>query len=225
MPKRKRSSRSSKRSKRRRTMRVTKRSIRSIVLRSAETKKLLYNDGTNYLDHNVNETYNLMYHMAAQGANQHQLIGNKIWIKGFKFRIVVDSRNLSGTPATAPIRCVFHVLKCKAYNTTTNVAGSDLYETTTLSSSPYLGIYDSNKAKVIKAKTVMLVPQFSGQGATKTVDMYVPINKTFTFKNFDSSYESKGWNYYLLVRLFQSGTASGTIGNINMNSICYFKDD
>ena len=58
---------------------------------------------------------------------------------------------------------------------------------------------------------------------SKKGSMYVKLNKQFTFKDFTSNFEAKGWNYYVCFHAY-SVSAVGAIGNVAFNCISYIKD-
>lgn len=197
----------------------------------AETKKKYLNVLNNAANGEWQGT-NLVYWIG-QGTNDHARIGDKIQLRGIKFRasIVPALPSQGGVASPYPFQVRFVCFK-KKQNLSSGTIGPDFdtdIKPDTIGGTGLTQIIDTEKCQVVFDKiyngTVNAQLQLSGAGVTQYpyvyIDHYWKINKTVQFDGDNSGY-AKGWNYYFA--FFPQWPASTSTHYAEFNTCTYYKD-
>lgn len=191
--------------------------VKSIALRSMETKSYFYNVSGS-LVHQVPKSYNLNYYIG-QGTADNARIGDEIFIRGISVRLAVNDTTSNGTH-----RYHVYILKSKTDIYLTSHAYGDIYKNISLD--PTTDVIDTEKVTVVSKRVVTIENRISGAALQRSVRMWVNLKNTkFKFQGDNSGY-GKFFNYFLVVVPYANG---GTIGTTGAGSVfghaqVYFKD-
>lgn len=185
------------------------------------------------------KTWNLMYHSMSQGTGETQFIGKKFRVKGIEIKWQIN--NTSQTIDTSGYsfqhqRFLISVCAVKKYVTSSNLSLSDIEDTALVTNSVYRMNYDPEKIKILKQRKVNF-SAILGQGQSnppytiggipqqKCGKFYVKLNKVLEFQQWNTTYELRDWNYYVMFHCGSFGN-SGLIksGEFFFSSKLYFTD-
>jgi len=228
-----------KRSKRYTRRKAKKTSIRRIIKKTvlgiAETKKKYLNVLNNDFNNGWQGT-NLIYWIG-QGTDDHTRIGDKIQLRGIKFRAsIVPALPSQGAATSAypfQVRFVCFKKKANAHSGTTGPSFSENIKPDTIGGTGLTEIIDTEKCTVVFDKiyngTTNL--HLNNPAANLTVsqypyvfiDHYWKINKNLQFEGDNSGY-AKGWNYYFAFYPSWPATLESSTHYAEFNTCTYYKD-
>lgn len=211
--------------------------IKSVVTKMAETKRLLYSTGLVNISGSFT-TWNVMDYLGnEQGSKETNFIGEEYFVKGFDIRGVFT--NNATNNATPPVpgftpdgtyNCEVGVMLAPDY-----IAGGATYNIndlvipdTTIAVLNYS--FDSKKCRILWSRKMQLTPQIANNVGRIGFKQWIPINKKIVFKDWQASYELKGWNYYVYVfpggakETINGGGTASRLGTIQWDIKVYIKD-
>lgn len=212
-----------------------KRIIKKTILGIAETKKKYLN----VLDNTPNNTWlgtNLVYWIG-QGTDDHTRIGDKIQLRGIKFRASIVPALPSQGPAVTPypfqVRFVCFKKKANFSSGLTGPSFSTNIRPDTVGGTGLTEIIDTEKCVVVFDKIyngTVNTNLASPTGSTSVdaypyvfINHYWKINKDLQFEGDNSGY-AKGWNYYFAFYPSWPGTTVGSTHYAEFNTCTYYKD-
>lgn len=215
----------------RRRKRGFARTVKRIAINAGETKHLTAVGSANVLMNRM--TILNLVGIMPQGSGQTSVIGEQIFIKGFRLRFTLS--NFPGDAANIAITRSAHshvkfwlVWSRREY--TSNVFVGALRNTIMVdaANSILLDRINTDQCKLIASKTIKFTPQFSGQTIDKVMSMYFPINKNFRFDSAASGNTSafgKYGTYYLFYSFWApNATENTTYLSCQTHTTMYWKD-
>lgn len=152
-------------------------------------------------------SYNIFYHSGsglstiARGTGDNQFLGDKIRWKGISIKYTIVNGKLTGTTppwafSNQPVKFEVILFRSPQLYTSSSYPYTALFNDTTTDA--YNGFL-SSEVKILKKKVVNITPAKASDGFARSGSMWLRMDKTIEFKDFETGYNMKdGQNYYLM---------------------------
>lgn len=205
--------------------------MRKVAINTSETKHITAFGSANVLMNRM--TILNLVGIMPQGTGQNQLIGEQMFIKGFRIKMTIS--NFPGDAANIAITRSAHshvkfwlVWSRREYTSSSFIGALRNTIMVDVANSVLLDRINSDQCKLIASKTVKFTPSFSGQTFDKVMSMYFPINKNFRFDagaSGNTSAFGKYGTYYLFYSFWAPGaTENVTFLGVTTHTTIYWKD-
>lgn len=208
--------------------------VKSVVTGLAETKRLLYSTGLVNISGSFT-TWNVMYSFGnEQGSKETNFIGEEYFIKGIDIRGVFtnNATNISNTPGFTPegtYNCIIGLIQAPDYAATVSYDINQLViPDTTVSVLNHT--FDTKKCNVLWTQKMQITPKITNNVERIGFKKWIPLNRKIKFRDWQSSYDLKGWNYYIYVfpggakETVNGGNIANRLGTIQFDVKLYIKD-
>ena len=221
------------------TARKVDKILRFIKTNKPELKIAKYSADANYTNNSI-KSFNVAYHMMAQGTNENSFIGKKLNMKYLTVKYVL--KNDAATALSTywgNFDTIWRVslVATKTFRTSTSLTGAEIYDDS-FNGTGYTGafnpMYDSDKIKILTQKVIHLKPLVadeitlsSGAPMVRYGKINFRLNRTMEFRDWNSSFEGKNMNYYILVETSSQGNSTGILktGSLSFQAKLSFTDD
>lgn len=214
-----------------------KRQILKLVNKNIETKRITFKTGTsNLLTTNTVESRLVLYSNTTQGDTAYQFTGEQIHLKGINIKYTLSNFVQTATQAGwCPSSMVVHMylLKSSVYSTI-GLGASQIFDpgNGNLFQNPQIHHIDKDKVQVIAHRVHTFASlgrgtfnSTDGDSQIKYGNWWIPINRICKFKDWNSSFDLKGGNYYTMFFASVPGTNAYIYnGDLTYDMSVYFKD-